>query len=42
MLIWNVNDFSAVKDYTHIMDLTRGHVAAIKHIHEGEKYKVWL
>lgn len=34
-------DGTAVKDYTHIMDLARGHVAAIKHLNDGAQYKVY-
>ena len=47
-LIWSIElaehcicfYFSAVKDYTHVVDLARGHVAAIQNMNEGKQYRV--
>ena len=33
---------SAVKDYTHVVDLARGHVAAIQYLNEGNQYRVCI
>lgn len=38
---YDTSDGTAVKDYTHVMDLARGHVAAIKHLRDGGHYKVY-